>query len=51
MWLGSWADRKDTPFGFRWPENSVYALGIHFSNDKCINDKLNFEMKLEDQKF
>ena len=26
----------------------MYALGIHFSNDKCINDKLNFEKKLED---
>ena len=34
MWLGCWATRKDTPYGFRWPENSVYALGIHFSNEK-----------------
>ena len=48
MWLGSWTDRKDTPFGFRWPEESVYALGIHFSNDKRTSDRLNFEKKLED---
>ena len=50
MWLGPWTSRKDTPFGFRWPENSIYALGIHFSSDKSISDRLNFEKKLEDLK-
>ncbi|KAL9974537.1 hypothetical protein ACROYT_G011583 [Oculina patagonica] len=50
MWLGSWTSRKDTPFGFRWPENSVYALGIHFSNDSTTSDRLNFEKKLEELK-
>ena len=43
MWLGRWATRKDTPLEFRWPENSVYALGTHFS---C--ESLNFDKKLED---
>ena len=47
-WLGSWAGRKDKPFGFRWPEVSSYALGIHFTNDSSTSDKLNFEKKLED---
>jgi len=48
MWLGCWATRKDTPFGFRWPENSVYALGIHISNDRNKCESLNFDKKLED---
>ena len=48
MWLGCWATRNDTPFEFRWPENSVYALGIHFSNDRSKCESLNFDKKLED---
>ena len=48
MWLGSWAGRKDKPFGFRWPEVSTYPLGIHFTNDSSTSDKSNFEKKLED---
>ena len=48
MWLGLWAERKDTPFGFRWPKDSVYSLGIHFTKEKRISDALNFEKKLED---
>ena len=31
MWLGSWREHTDTPFGFRWPTETIYALGIHFS--------------------
>ena len=48
MWLGCWATRNDTPFEFRWPENSVYALVIHFSNDRSKCETLNFDKKLED---
>ena len=48
MWLGCWATRNDTPFEFRWPESSVYALGIHFSNDKSKHETLNFDKKLDD---
>ena len=40
--LGSWAGRKDTPFGFRWPEEFVYALSILQSNDKRTSDRINF---------
>ena len=47
MWLGSWRDRRDKPFGFKWPKDSVYALGIHFSNDADLVYNLNFYMKLE----
>ena len=48
MWLGCWATRNDIPFEFRWPENSVYALGIHFSNDRSKGETHNFDKKLED---
>jgi len=48
MWLGRWATRKDTPFEFRWPENSVNAFGIHFSNNRSKCESLNFDNKLED---
>ena len=33
MWLGSWRNRKNKPFGFKWPHEPIYALGIHFSYD------------------
>ena len=49
MWLGCRATRNDTPFEFRWPENSAYyALGIHFSKDRSKCESLNFDKKLED---
>lgn len=47
MWLGKWKKRKDTPFNLKWPKDSVFALGIHFSNSKKISDKLNFYEKLD----
>lgn len=46
MWLGKWKNREDTPFNFRWQKDSVYALGIHFSNDDETCEKLNFFSKL-----
>ena len=46
MWLGKWKNREDTPFNLNWPKDSVYALGIHFSNSKKVSDKLNFYEKL-----
>ena len=33
LWLGCWRSRKDKPFGFKWPQEPVYALGIHFTYD------------------
>ena len=47
LWLGSWRNRKDTPFNLKWPKESVLALGIHFSNSKEVSDKLNFHEKLD----
>ena len=33
LWLVCWRSRKDKPLGFKWPQEPVYALGIHFSYD------------------
>ena len=47
MWLGKWKSREDTPFNVKWPKDSVFALGIHFSNSEKVSDKLNFYEKLD----
>ena len=46
LWLGCLKDCKQKPFGFKWPDKSILALGIYFSYDKKKSDKLNFEEKL-----
>ena len=48
LWLGQWRSRSDTPFGFRWPAETVYALGIHFSYNQNLCDFRNFELKLKE---
>ena len=47
MWLGKWKNREDTPFNVKWPKDSVYALGIYFSNSEKVSNKLNFYEKLD----
>lgn len=47
MRLGKWKNREDTPFNVKWPKDSVFALGIHFSNSKKVSEKLNFYEKLD----
>ena len=46
MCLGSWRNWNENPFGFKWPHNSIYALGVHFSHDPVLANKLNFEEKV-----
>ena len=46
MWLGSWRSRNDKPFGFKWAQDSVRNLGVHFSDDPQLTNKLNFEEKI-----
>ena len=40
--------KKTNMFGFRWPNVSAYALGIHFTSDSSTSDKLNFDNKSKD---
>ena len=37
MWLGSWKNNTETPFGFRWPRDPIKALGIFFSYDLKVH--------------
>ena len=46
MWLGEWKDRTDEPFGFKWPQEPVNALGVFFSHDQESANRLNFGEKI-----
>ena len=46
MMLGEWKDRRDEPFGFKWPKEPINTLGIFFSyNQECAN-RLNCSEKI-----
>ena len=46
MWLGSYRDRKDTPFGFKWP-SVIRFLGIYLGYNSQETFKFNWLNKLE----
>ena len=46
LWLGSWRNYGETPCNFKWPKESVQALGVHFSYDEQYSNRLNFEEKI-----
>ena len=46
MWLGSWKNNLETPFGFHWPRDPIKALGIFFSYDSRKATELNFTEKI-----
>ena len=47
LWLGSWRNCRETPYNFKWPKESVQALGLHFSYDEQHSNRLNFEEKIQ----
>ena len=47
MWLGSWRNCKETPFGFKWPLDPINALAVHFSYDSEKAIKRNFTDKIQ----
>ena len=47
LWLGSWRNCRETPYNFKWPKESVQALGVHFSYDEHHSNRLNFEEKIQ----
>ena len=47
LWLGSWRNCRETPFNFKWPKESVRALGVHFSYDEQHSNRLNFEENIQ----
>ena len=37
MRLGKRKNREDTPFNVKWPKDSAFALGIHFSSSEKVS--------------
>ena len=50
MWLGKWKNKKDTPFGFKWPTEYIHALSVCFSHNQATADSLNFGEKIQNAK-
>ena len=48
MWLGQWKNNQDTPFGFKWPKESILSLGIFSSHNQAAAEELNFGAKIRD---
>ena len=46
LWLGNNAARKDTPFGIKWPETPICALGTSFSCNYKLSEWENFTPKV-----
>ena len=47
LWLGSWRNCRETPYNFKWPKETVQALGVHFSYNEQHANRLNFEEKIK----
>ena len=47
LWLGSWRQRTDKPFGFQWPEKPIRVLGTFISYNEKENEEPNFMLKLQ----
>ena len=47
MWIGSARHSKSKPFGIKWPDEPIKALGVYFTYDiKLLNEK-NFIERLD----
>ena len=45
LWLGSWKNGlgKDEPFDISWPKQYASTLGVVFTYQKRVSDKINFD--------
>ena len=48
IWLGQLKNNEDTPFGFKWPKEPILSLGIFFSPNRTLAEKLNFGAKVRE---
>ena len=46
LWLGKDANCPDTPYGLKWPQDPICALGTCFSYDRIRWEKENFSNKV-----
>ena len=47
LWLGSWKNRSDEPFYFKWPKEPLRVLGTHVSYDQRLNEEFNFRERMQ----
>ena len=47
LWVGVKHGHKRKPYGIVWKEDRVFSLGIWYSIDSSVADKLNFEARFD----
>ena len=41
MWIGSKRHYKEKPFGIKWPDEPIKALGVYFTYDQnCLKKRI-----------
>ena len=50
MWIGSLWENKSTPFGIKWTNEPVKALGVYYSYDQQLLHEKNFIERLDSVK-
>ena len=47
MWLGSYIDNTSKPLGYKWRNDKIKVLGVHFCNPGFYVDNENWDSELE----
>ena len=47
MWIGSKRHYKEKPFGIKWPDEPIKALGVYFTYDQKLLQEKNFIERLD----
>ena len=50
MWIGSFRENKAKPFGIKWPNEPIKALGVHYTYDLKLLHEKNFIERLDSVK-
>jgi len=50
MWIGSSRENKTKPFGIKWPNEPIKALGVSYSYDQKLLQEKNFIENLDSVK-
>lgn len=50
MWIGSSRENKTKPFGIKWPNEPIKALGVYYSYDQKLLHEKNFIERLDSVK-
>ena len=50
MWIGSSRDKTSKPFGIKWPDEPIKALGVYYSYDIKLLHEKNFIERLDSVK-